>query len=354
MNEPSASDPNWHCPVPTDGSTDRVLLAHGEGGLLMRRLVAERILARLGEAAAVTLDDAARLPVLSGQPVITTDSFVVSPLFFPGGDIGKLAVWGTVNDLVVAGARPLWLTLALILEEGLEFATLDRVLESVREAAHGAGVRVVAGDTKVVPRGACDGLFINTTGLGELLDPAPAGPATLQVGDEVIVSGAIARHGIAVLAARESLLLAPMPASDCASLVEAFVALREHGVIYRAARDATRGGVAAVLHAWAQASGLTLEIDEAQVPVGHDVRGVCELLGLDPLHVACEGTFVLTVPAGQTGHALAALRTAGVSQGARAIGRVVQRGIAPVTVRRALGRHQPLDEPLGAMLPRIC
>lgn len=354
MSEFNTNGPIGHCPIPALGSSDRVLLAHGEGGLLMRRLIADRILTKLGESAVVTLDDATTLPELSGHPVLTTDSFVVSPLFFPGGDIGTLAVYGTVNDLVVAGARPLWLTLALILEEGLELATLDRVLDSVREAARAAGVRVVAGDTKVVPRGAADGLFITTTGLGQRIEPAPTGPTTLQVGDELLVSGNIGRHGIAVLAARESLQLEPMPQSDCASLVEPFAALRDRGVGFRAARDATRGGVAAVLHEWAQASGLTLEIDEARVPVRGDVRGVCELLGLDPLHVACEGTFVLAVPAGQSDQALAALRTVVASQDARRIGRLVPRGISPVTVRRALGRHQPLDEPLGALLPRIC
>lgn len=341
------------CPLPASDS-DRILLAHGEGGRLSRQLIRERILARFDNAILARLADAACLPPLAGPPVLTTDSFVVTPLFFPGGDIGSLAVYGTINDLAVAGARPRWMSLSMILEEGLPLATLDRVLESIAAAARQVPIEIVAGDTKVVPRGAADQLFINATGLGELIEPAPPGSQALSVGDELLVSGPIGRHGIAVLAARASLGFDPPPQSDCGPLYEAVEALRASGVPCRALRDATRGGVAAVLHEWAAASRLTLAIDEARLPVTDEVRGACELLGLDPLFVACEGTMVVAVESRLVDEAIAALRRCSISSGVTTIGRVAPSGTAPVLVRRMFGRLQPLDEPAGAPLPRIC
>jgi hydrogenase expression/formation protein HypE len=309
---------------------------------------------RLDSRQAPSLEDSALLPPFTGRPLFTTDSFVVSPLFFPGGDIGTLAVYGTVNDLVVAGAQPKWLSLALIVEEGLPLATLERVLSSVARAAQTCGVAVVTGDTKVVPRGTADQIFINTAGLGELLEPAPDGPAAIRPGDELLVSGPIGRHGIAVLAAREQLGFDPPPLSDCGSLLASAAALRSAGIPLRAMRDATRGGLAAVLHEWAAACGCTLAVEESQIPVTDDVRGACELLGLDPLHIACEGTMAIAVPPGW-GHAAArALRECPDSDAAAPIGQAVARAIAPVTVRRILGRFQPLDDPGGSLLPRIC
>lgn len=342
-----------NCPVPLDSHGDRVLLAHGEGGAAMRRLIGERILPRLG-AGAIALDDAAVLPPLDGPPVITTDSFVVSPLFFPGGDIGSLCVFGTVNDLVVRGAEPRWLTLSLILEEGLPLAVLERVLDSVAAAAWRCGVAIVAGDTKVVPRGAADGLFINTTGLGRLLEPAPPGASSLLPGDVLLVTGPIGRHGIAVLSAREQLGFEPPPESDCGPLIDAAAGLRAAELQPRAMRDATRGGVSAVLHEWSRDCGMTLVIDEPAIPLTAVVRGACELLGLDPLHVANEGTMVVAMPPHEAARALAALRAVPGCESAAIIGEVRPRGIAPVVVRRALAREQPLIEPSGAPLPRIC
>lgn len=345
----------FSCSIPSVGTSDRITLAHGEGGRLTRQLIQQRILPRLRSASAVNdLADAARLPHSHADLAFSTDSFVVSPLIFPGGDIGTLAVYGTANDLAVAGARPLWLSLSLILEEGLPMATLDRVLESVANAADRIGLKVVAGDTKVVPRGAADGLFITTAGIGELITPVPPGPAGLRPTDELIISGPIARHGIAVLAARDQLSLEPSPESDCGPLWPAVEALRRSGVTPRAMRDATRGGVTAVLHEWAQASGMTLVIDENRVPVASDIRGACELLGLDPLHVANEGTMVLAVPREQVAAAVAALQAVQQTAEATAMGIVKARTMFPVTIRRSLGREQPLDEPLGAPLPRIC
>jgi hydrogenase expression/formation protein HypE len=357
MMTDAVNQPTWRlaCPVPVAPDSERITLAHGEGGRLMRKLVRDRILSKLDSDALRSMDDAAHLPAIDGPLAMTTDSFVVSPLFFPGGDIGSLAVYGTVNDLAVSGARPLYLTLSLIVEEGLPLALFDRVIQSIAEAAEKSGVQVVAGDTKVVPRGAADGLFINTTGVGQLVDPVPPGPGALCEGDELIVTGPCGRHGIAVLCAREELELAPPPLSDSAPLLRAAERLRDRlGPRLRAMRDATRGGVAAVLHEWADVSGLTLAIDENDLPVSHAVRGVCELLGLDPLHVASEGTMVIAVERTAAEDALAALRKLSETADASRIGTVKVRQLVPVAIRRTLGADQPLDDPLGAPLPRIC
>jgi hydrogenase expression/formation protein HypE len=314
----------------------------------------ELILPELESDQVAVLDDAARLPHVAGRLAFTTDSFVVSPPFFPGGDIGSLAVFGTVNDLAVNGALPRWLTLSLILEEGLPRMVLRCILRSVAQAARRANVQIVTGDTKVVPRNTADGVFINTAGIGQLIDPLPPGPGHLQTGDALIVSGPIGRHGIAVLAARDDLAIEP-PKSDVAPLLAAVAALRRAvGGRVRAMRDATRGGVAAVLHEWAAACGHTLRVAEQLVPVPPEVRGACELLGLDPLHVANEGTMLVAVEAGAAEAAVTALRAVPEGADAAIIGQVVDRGIAAVTVARSLGPEQPLDDPLGAPLPRIC
>lgn len=343
-----------YCPVPSIGTGHTVTLAHGEGGYLSRRLIQERIARALASPLLDTERDAAILPASHGPLAMTTDSFVVSPLIFPGGDIGSLAVFGTANDLAVSGAKPHWLSLSLILEEGLDFAVLDRILASISAAATLADVSIVTGDTKVVPRGAADRLFINTCGVGELLEHVPPGAAQLQRGDQLIVSGPIARHGIAVLEAREGFGFDPPPTSDCAPLWPLVAALDAAGVRPRALRDATRGGVAAVLHEWSAASGQTLIVAESAVPVLPETRAACELLGLDPLHIANEGTLVAAVAPHEVEHALAILQGMPTARHARVIGEVHLFTGVTVAVRRALGRLQPLDEPLGAPLPRIC
>jgi hydrogenase expression/formation protein HypE len=342
------------CPVESLVATDRILLAHGEGGRLMRQLIRDCIMTQLGNEFLRLAGDAAVLPACRGRLAMTTDSFVVSPLFFPGGDIGSLAVYGTANDLSVAGAEPRWISLALILEEGLDMPVLQRVLASIAMAARKLGVPVVAGDTKVVPRGAADKLFVTTTGVGEIVAQPPAGPQALQPGDELLVSGPIGRHGIAVMAAREGLDFNPLPTSDCAPLLEAVAALQGSAAPLRALRDATRGGLGAVLHEWAAASGLTLCIDESAIPVNPETRGACELLGLDPIHVANEGTMVVALPPGEAERTLAILRDVAETAQAAPIGRVEPRGVAAVVVKRATGLRVPLDEPSGAPLPRIC
>jgi hydrogenase expression/formation protein HypE len=336
------------------GVNDRILLAHGEGGRLMRQLIRRQIVPAVDNEFLRLAGDAAALPAVRGPLAMTTDSFVVSPLFFPGGDIGSLAVFGTVNDLAVAGARPRWISLALILEEGLEIAVLTRVLGSVAAAARRVGVLIVTGDTKVVPRGAADKLFINTTGIGEFVSPPPAGPQTIEAGDELIVTGPIGRHGMAVMAAREGIDFDPPPRSDSGPLVDAVIALQEAAVPLRALRDATRGGVGAVLHEWAELSGKTLAIEERLLPVLPEVRGACELLGLDPIHVANEGTMVVAVPPGCAERAIEVLRQVPETARSVRIGRAEPRGLAAVVVSRGTGQQIPLDEPIGAPLPRIC
>ncbi|MEZ6087295.1 MAG: hydrogenase expression/formation protein HypE [Pirellulaceae bacterium] len=344
-----------NCPAPVSADSDRVLLAHGEGGRMMRRFIRDRIIRPLGNPRLLSMDDAASLSRIDGDLVMTTDSFVVSPLFFPGGDIGSLCVYGTVNDLAVSGAKPLYLTLSLILEEGLPLVVLDRILRSIADAATQTDVHVVAGDTKVVPHGAADGIFINTTGIGERIEPAPPGPTNLFEGDELIVTGPIGRHGIAVLCAREDLAMEPKPISDCGSLAIAAQALHKGlGNRLRAMRDATRGGVAAVLHEWAEASQRTLAINESDIPVSGDIRGVCELLGLDPLHIANEGTMLIAVERGAGDSAQRILHSLPESKHAARIGSVMSKQSSAVTVTRMFGRQQPLDEPQGAPLPRIC
>lgn len=343
----------YSCPIP-EPPGERITLAHGEGGRLTRKLISEHVLPALGNQILVPLGDAAVLPKLAGPAAFTTDSFVVSPLFFPGGDIGTLAVYGTVNDLAVSGACPRWISLSLMIEENLPFSVLDRILQSIARAAQVAQVQVVTGDTKVVPPGAVDKLFINTAGIGEFTSPAPPGPTSLEVGDELVVTGPLGRHGIAILASRENLGFEPPLYSDCAPLTPAVDLLRKGQCPIRTMRDATRGGVAAVLHEWASQAGVTMQIDEATLPVTAAVRGVCELLGLDPLHIANEGVMVVAVPNGWGARVVSMLGELELTAQAAVIGRVVPQRMAPVIVRRAIGTDQPLDEPLGSPLPRIC
>ncbi|MFY9252331.1 MAG: hydrogenase expression/formation protein HypE [Fuerstiella sp.] len=333
----------------------RITLAHGEGARATRELITNRILTRFDNEHLRQLSDATQLDVASDRIAMTTDSFVVSPMIFPGGDIGSMAVYGTVNDLAVSGAVPRWLSLALIIEEGLELSILDKILDSIASAAERCGVVIVTGDTKVVPRGAADGIFINTTGIGELNSSVIAGPRSIRAGDLLIVSGPIGRHGIAVLSAREELALEPPPQSDSAPLHNSVACLRKNvGEAVKAIRDATRGGVSAVLHEWATECNLTMQLDETRIPITDDVRGASELLGLDPLYIANEGTMVIAVDPAAEAEALAALRSIPESHNAVVIGRVTARKVSPVTIQRMLGVEQPVDEPTGALLPRIC
>ncbi len=350
----TVAKPTSTCPVASNGS-NTIMLSHGEGGRAMRRLIRDRIAAKFAGETVQLHSDAASLGKIIGEIAMTTDSYVVSPIFFPGGDIGSLAVHGTVNDLAMAGAKPLYLTLALILEEGLPLETLDRVITSIAAAARVCDVQVVAGDTKVVSKGAVDGIFINTTGIGVFHSDHRMSGSSIQPGDALIVSGPIARHGLAVLAARESIVLDPPPITDSAPLHHVAQELVDVvGGDLRTMRDATRGGVAAVLHEWAEESGQAMWIEEVRLPLLPESHGVCELLGLDPLFVANEGTFVAAVAPHRIADAMAIMQRH-ISLGAPAhIGQARIRQLSPVLVARGLGADHPLDEPFAAMLPRIC
>lgn len=341
------------CPLP-HAAEDRILLAHGEGARLTRRLIREELLACFDNAYLRSLSDAAVLPPLGSGLVVTTDGSVVSPLFFPGGDIGKLAVHGAINDLAVSGAEPLYLTLGLIVEEGLPLEAFRRVIRSVAEAAQACGVAVVAGDTKVVPRGAADGLFLTTTGIGRLRPGVELGPERVRPGDRVLVSGTLGDHGLAVLSAREGFELGSGLQSDTAPLHRLAADLLEVGPALRFLRDPTRGGVAAVLHELGEAARVAIVLEEAAIPVTPAVRGACELLGLDPLFVANEGKLVAVVAADAMPQALDRCRRHGEGQQACCIGTIQEARDAAVLVRGGLGALRVLDEPSGAPLPRIC
>jgi len=339
---------------------ERILLGHGGGGLLTARLIEEIMLPVLDDPELRRLDDAAVLPVEAGRLALTTDSYVVSPLFFPGGDIGKLAVCGTVNDLAVKGAEPLWMTVGMVLEEGLALSDLRRVVESLGAWAREAGVRVVAGDTKVVERGRCEGMYLNSAGVGRIVMEIPPGAARIRPGDAVIVNGCLGDHGMAVMAARSGLSFARELESDCAPLWDLVRTVLASGGEVHAMRDLTRGGLAGALYDLARASGTTVFIDEASLPVRPAVRGACDLLGIDPLGVANEGRLVLFCPPVDAPGILAAMQ--GHPQGAAAVvvGTVgeVSRPAAGATgmavLRPHLGGQRVIDQPIGEDLPRIC
>ena len=343
------------CPLPLSDH-DTVQLAHGAGGRLTGELIARHLLPRFGNPLLDRLEDQAVLEAPGGRLALTTDTFVVSPLEFPGGDIGDLAVNGTVNDLAMGGARPLYLTVALVLEEGLPLAQLDRILDSMAAAARRAGVQVVAGDTKVVDRGHGDGLYVNTTGLGVVPDGLSLGADRLRPGDAVLLSGSVADHGMAVLATREELSFRATIRSDTAPLHELAAALLDAcppGAV-RALRDPTRGGLAATLNEFAAAAGAGIAVEESAVPVHDDVRAACEILGIDPLAVANEGKLVAVVDAAAAGDALAALRAHPLGREAARIGEVTAEHPGLVTLRTPLGVERILEMPLGLQLPRIC
>lgn len=336
--------------------TERILLAHGGGGELTRRLITDHIRPRLANPVLDQLTDGALLDLPAGRVCVTTDASVVTPLFFPGGDIGRLAVSGTVNDLAVMGARPLVLTQTLVIEEGLELALLDRVLDSVAATAREAGVQVVAGDTKVVERrGEGGGLFISTSGLGVLPAGIELGTDRIRPGDAILLSGRIAEHGLAVMACREGLALRSPVASDVAPLQDLCAALCALGGGVRFLRDPTRGGLAGLLADLAEATSLGLEVREEDIPITASARQVSELLGLDPLAVANEGKVVVVCDPGQAQAALAACRALPSGRDAALIGSIGQPGRLPLAelLTRAGGRRV-ISRPWGEELPRIC
>lgn len=328
---------------------DIITLDYGSGGKKTAALIDEIIVPKLGNAALNSLGDGA---VLEGGLAFSTDSFVVSPLFFPGGDIGKLSVCGTVNDLAMCGAEPKYLSLALIIEEGLPAENLRRVVASIKSAAEAAGVQIVTGDTKVVERGRGDGLYINTAGIGLVKYPG-LGPDKMRPGDAVLISGTAGDHGAAVMLARDGLMEGEIR-SDCAALNGLAFALLDSGAQVRVLRDPTRGGVATTLCEFAESAKLGIELDEAAIPVRRDVSAACALLGLDPLYCANEGKMLAVVAPEDAQAALAALRSRPEGENAAIIGRVTVERPGRVALRTAAGGARLLQKLAGAQLPRIC
>jgi hydrogenase expression/formation protein HypE len=334
-------------------SDDRILLAHGGGGILMKELIS-RIVEKLQGGSELPLQDSAVLAVEKGRIAFTTDSFVVSPLFFPGGDIGHLAVCGTVNDLAVSGARPLSISLSMIIEEGLPIQTLDRIVVSISRAAKEAGVGIATGDTKVVERGKADGIYINTTGIGLVPEGVNVTSASARPGDAVLINGSVGDHGLAILSRREGIDFGGDLASDTAPLSNIIVPLLEKVGGIRAMRDATRGGLAAVLNEIASDSGVGIRIDEDAVPVKEAVRTGCDLMGYDPLHIANEGKFVAVVDPEHAGAVLDFLKAHPLGVDAAAIGEVLPSPKGYVIMRTPFGGERVVDIPYGDLLPRIC
>jgi len=333
---------------------DTVQLAHGGGGRAMERLLETVIRPAFADPELELRRDGAEIALGDGRAAFTTDSYVVRPLFFPGGDIGRLAINGTVNDLAMCGARPLYLSVGFILEEGLPLDVLRRVVASMRQAAEAAGVRLVTGDTKVVDQGKADGMFVNTAGIGRIVAAAPVGPASVHPDDAVILSGDIGRHGMAVMAAREGFGFETAIESDCAPLATPVLAMIDAGVEVHCLRDLTRGGLASALVEIAETAGRAIEIDETAVCVSPAVQAACEILGLDPLHVANEGRFVAFVPSDQKDKALEVLRGFSVTSDATTIGVVRAGPPGEVSCRGLLGVARTVDMLSGEQLPRIC
>lgn len=332
---------------------ERILLAHGSGGRLSHDLVKNSFLPALGNPILKALDDSAVLD-LSGRIAFTTDSYVVSPLFFPGGDIGRLAVCGTVNDLSMAGAEPLYLSLSLILEEGFPIKDLSAILASVREASQEAGVKVVTGDTKVVNRGGADGIFITTSGLGVVPSGINISGSNARVGDRIILSGSIGDHGIALLGCREGLRFESSLVSDCAPLNLMVKEMLEVSREIHCLRDPTRGGLAGSLKEFAEDSHVGIRIEEEEIPVRGQVRAACELMGFDPLHVANEGKLVAVVAPGDAEKVLHRMQRNRYGSRARIIGEVVAEHPGKVVMKTSIGTGRIVDMLTGELLPRIC
>lgn len=334
-------------------STGEVRLEHGSGGALSRDLVEQVIYPLFKSDSFTELLDAGA--VESGSDILmTTDGYVVDPPFFPGGDIGKLSIFGTCNDLSVSGAKPLSISLALVIEEGFQLEDLRRALSSAAQAAREAGAHVVTGDTKVVPRGKGGGLYVTSTGVGRKVFPLPLSPRRVEPGDAVIVSAPIGAHGLTVLAARESLPVAASLRSDVACLFPAVSALFPLRNGLRFMRDATRGGIASVLNEIVQGSPWGIVLEDAAVPVSDDVRTVASLLGLNPLEIANEGVFVAVVAGGSEAAALEILHAQPLGKEARCVGRVSVESPGVVLTRTRVGGTRVVDFPRGLLLPRIC
>jgi hydrogenase expression/formation protein HypE len=353
MPSKNKSGADFSCPLPID-QYPNIVLAHGGGGKLSHQLIEKVFLPAFGNPALDARHDGALLGLSSNRIAFTTDSYVVQPLFFPGGDIGSLAVNGTVNDLAMCGARPLYLTAGFILEEGLPMDVLWRVVQSMQSAARQSGVELVAGDTKVVERGKGDGIFINTAGIGAVESRQPISPAHVRPGDAVLLSGDIGRHGIAVMASREGFEFETILESDCAALSGIVLDLLSDSIEVHCLRDLTRGGLASALVEISEAARLHVEIEEAKVPVLESVRGACEILGFDPVYLANEGRFIAFIPECEAERALQRMRAHPLGVNACIIGNVTAENSGLVTQRSSIGTTRIIDMISGEQLPRIC
>lgn len=348
MADTVKKDFNLSCPAPRL-TTDRIVLAHGGGGKLTQQLIERVFLPAFADPALEARHDGASLEVAGLKLAFTTDSYVVRPLIFPGGNIGDLAVNGTVNDLAMCGAQPLWLSAGFILEEGLDMEVLETVVASMAKAAETACVRLVTGDTKVVDKGKADGIFINTAGIGAIHTPLPVGPAWVRPGDAILLNGDIGAHGTAILSVREGLEFESPILSDTAPLWSAVERLIDAGIEIHCLRDLTRGGLSSALNEIAQARGVGVRLNETAIRVTEPVRGACEILGLDPLYVANEGRFIAIVPAAQAESASKLMGPDAVY-----IGSVVEDHPRTVVMRSKIGGNRVVDMLSGEQLPRIC
>jgi hydrogenase expression/formation protein HypE len=352
-NASAGSLPAASCPLPIS-QHQQIVLGHGSGGKLSAQLIEQIFLPAFGNPLLNKLDDQAVFQINGSRLAFTTDAFVVTPLFFPGGDIGRLAVNGTVNDLAMSGARPLYLSAAFILEEGLSTEDLRRVVRSMQDAAANAGVQLVAGDTKVVDRGKGDKVFITTTGIGIVEKPVHISADRAQPGDKIILSGYIGDHGMAILSQRENLEFEGVIESDCAALHMLVDDMLEVSTDIHCLRDPTRGGVATILNEIAARSHVGILLRESDIPVRDTVRGACEILGLDPLYVANEGKLVAIVPSDVAGAVLERTRQNQLGRDARVIGSVVAEPSGMVLMQTEIGGTRVLDTLFGEQLPRIC
>ena len=327
---------------------EKILLSHGSGGLLTKKLIDDLIVKKLKNEILEELNDSAFIKLNKDKIYFTTDSYVVNPIFFPGGDIGSLAIHGTVNDLAVSGAKPLFLSLSFIIEEGLEIEIFERILNSISLACKNSNVKIVTGDTKVVPKGACDKIYINTSGIGIYNYHKKIAPEEIKEGDVIIVNKSIAEHGIAVLLAREEFDIETDIKSDSQPLNLEIEKLKENLKNIKCMRDATRGGIGTILLELATQSNKNFEIYETEIPVNDNVRGVCEILGFDPLYIANEGVFVLFVSEDEAEDALKILKNGKI------IGRVIENVTGRVFLKTEAGGLRELDMPAGELIPRIC
>ena len=341
------------CPVPIL-SHDTVQLAHGAGGKLSNEMIDKIFLPRFMNSTLEKMEDQAVLENPGGRIAFSTDTFVVDPIFFPGGDIGDLAINGTVNDIAMSGATPKYLSVGFILEEGLSFETLHRIVLSMEVAAKKAGIQIVTGDTKVVNRGSCDKLFINTSGFGFVPDNVNISASNLKVGDKIIISGTLADHGMAVMTTREGLSFQSTVASDTAALNHLVADMLGVSHNIHALRDPTRGGLATSLNEFASSSKTGIQLYGDTIPVKENVRGACEILGIDPLYVANEGKLVAVVPADIADEMVATMRNNPLGKAAVIIGEVTEKHPGIVALQTGLGANRIVDMPVGEQLPRIC